>query len=68
MDDDPRKTLDLYASGLWMPTKVSWYTNPTDLSKWIDSSSSERIQSSGRLVEIARVVYSAAVKICPDLG
>lgn len=60
----PEKTLDLYTSGLWMPTKVSWYTNPTDLSKWIDNpvhpkGYKEAVVDS---MEIARVVYSAAVK------
>ena len=31
----PDKTLDLYAKGLWMPTKASWYTNKADLDKWV---------------------------------
>lgn len=33
----PDKTLNLYASGLWMPTKASWYTDPADLRKWTDN-------------------------------
>jgi len=31
---DPSKTLDLYTSGLWMPTKKSFYSDPADLAKW----------------------------------
>ncbi|MFW6312673.1 MAG: ABC transporter substrate-binding protein [Spirochaetota bacterium] len=34
---DPSKTLDLYTSGLWMPTKQSYYTDPADLARWIDN-------------------------------
>ena len=34
---DPSKTLDLYTSGLWMPTKMSYYTDPEDLAKWLDN-------------------------------
>ena len=34
---NPAKTLDLYTSGLWMPTKKSFYTNPSDLAKWTDN-------------------------------
>jgi len=33
----PDKTLNLYTSGLWMPTKASWYTDPADLKKWTDN-------------------------------
>ena len=33
----PDKTLDLYAKGLWMPTKASWYTDKADLAKWVDN-------------------------------
>ncbi|HBF35699.1 MAG TPA: hypothetical protein DDW50_00075 [Firmicutes bacterium] len=33
----PDKTSDLYTSGLWMPTKASWYNNAADLKKWIDN-------------------------------
>jgi multiple sugar transport system substrate-binding protein len=33
----PDKTLNLYSSGLWMPTKASWYSDPADLAKWIDN-------------------------------
>jgi len=33
----PDKTLDLYAKGLWMPTKSSWYTNKEDLAKWVNN-------------------------------
>ena len=31
----PDKTLNLYTSGLWMPTKASWYNDPADLTKWL---------------------------------
>ena len=34
---DPSKTLDLYTSGLWMPTKKSYYTDEKDLAKWLDN-------------------------------
>lgn len=34
---DPSKTLDLYTSGLWMPTKKSFYTSPEDLALWLDN-------------------------------
>lgn len=34
---DPDKTLDLYTSGLWMPTKKSYYTSEKDLAKWLDN-------------------------------
>ncbi|WP_320127843.1 sugar ABC transporter substrate-binding protein [uncultured Sphaerochaeta sp.] len=34
---DPAKTLDLYTSGLWMPTKQSYYTDEKDLAKWLDN-------------------------------
>ncbi len=34
---DPSKTLDLYTSGLWMPTKKSFYTDPSDLALWLDN-------------------------------
>ncbi len=33
----PDKTLNLYAEGLWMPTKESWYNDPADLKKWTDN-------------------------------
>jgi multiple sugar transport system substrate-binding protein len=33
----PDKTLDLYKSGLWMPTKASWYTEPAEIAKWTDN-------------------------------
>ena len=33
----PDKTLNLYTSGLWMPTKASWYNDPADLAKWINN-------------------------------
>lgn len=35
---DPSKTLDLYTSGLWMPTKSSYYTDPATLKEWTDNS------------------------------
>jgi multiple sugar transport system substrate-binding protein len=34
---DPARTLDLYTSGLWMPTKESYYSDPTDLARWVDN-------------------------------
>ncbi|MEA4866692.1 MAG: sugar ABC transporter substrate-binding protein [Sphaerochaeta sp.] len=34
---DPAKTLDLYTSGLWMPTKKSYYTDPSDIAKWLEN-------------------------------
>jgi len=33
----PDKTLNLYSSGLWMPTKASWYSDPADLAQWTDN-------------------------------
>ena len=33
----PDKTLDLYTSGLWMPTMASWYSNAADMMKWLDN-------------------------------
>ncbi|HTP58064.1 MAG TPA: sugar ABC transporter substrate-binding protein [Spirochaetia bacterium] len=33
----PDKTLNLYTSGLWMPTKASWYNDAADLKKWTDN-------------------------------
>jgi multiple sugar transport system substrate-binding protein len=34
---DPSKTLNLYTSGLWMPTKASYYTDPANLKEWTDN-------------------------------
>lgn len=34
---NPEKTIDLYTSGLWMPTKESYYSDPTDMAKWLDN-------------------------------
>ncbi len=34
---DPSRTLDLYTSGLWMPTKESYYTDEEDLARWLDN-------------------------------
>jgi multiple sugar transport system substrate-binding protein len=34
---NPDKTLNLYTSGLWMPTKASWYSDPADMKKWLDN-------------------------------
>ncbi len=31
----PEKTQALYSGGLWMPTKASWYSDKTDLAKWL---------------------------------
>jgi multiple sugar transport system substrate-binding protein len=33
----PDQTLNLYADGLWMPTKSSWYSDKADLAKWLDN-------------------------------
>jgi len=33
----PDKTLNLYTSGLWMPTKASWYNDAADLNKWLQN-------------------------------
>lgn len=34
---DPSKTLNLYTSGLWMPTKASYYSDPANLKEWTDN-------------------------------
>lgn len=34
---EPSKTLNLYTSGLWMPTKSSYYTDPANLKEWTDN-------------------------------
>lgn len=34
---EPSKTLDLYTSGLWMPTKLSYYNDTAKLKEWIDN-------------------------------
>jgi len=33
----PDKTQALYSGGLWMPTKASWYSDKTDMAKWLDN-------------------------------
>ncbi len=33
---NPEESLDIYSSGLWMPTVREWYTNPELLAKWAD--------------------------------
>lgn len=34
---DPSKTLNLYTSGLWMPTKLAYYNDPAKLKEWTDN-------------------------------
>lgn len=34
---EPSKTMNLYTSGLWMPTKASYYTEPANLKEWTDN-------------------------------
>ncbi|MEX1031188.1 MAG: sugar ABC transporter substrate-binding protein [Paenibacillaceae bacterium] len=34
---DPAGAIDLYSSGLWMPTLKSWYTDPALIAKWVDA-------------------------------
>ena len=34
---DPSKTLNLYTSGLWMPTKLAYYNDPARLKEWTDN-------------------------------
>ena len=31
---DPETSVDIYSSGLWMPTVMDWYTNPELINKW----------------------------------
>lgn len=33
---NPEGAIDLYASGLWMPTMKKWYTDPALIAKWVD--------------------------------
>lgn len=34
---EPSKTLNLYTSGLWMPTKLEYYNEPSKLKEWLDN-------------------------------
>ncbi len=34
---NPEGALDLYSSGLWMPTMKKWYTDPALVAKWVDA-------------------------------
>jgi len=34
---DPSKTLNLYTSGLWMPTRLDYYNDPAKLKEWLDN-------------------------------
>ncbi|MGG1516588.1 sugar ABC transporter substrate-binding protein [Paenibacillus oryzisoli] len=34
---NPEGALDLYSSGLWMPTMKKWYTDSTLIAKWVDA-------------------------------
>lgn len=34
---NPEATLDLFTSGLWMPTAASYYSDPVDLARWVES-------------------------------
>lgn len=66
---NPDKTLDLYTSGLWLPTKASWYTNPADLKKWTDNpvhpaGFKEAVLDS---MQIARVHMEVKVKNFPRI-
>jgi multiple sugar transport system substrate-binding protein len=35
--ENPENALELYSSGLWMPTLKNWYTDPKLIGKWVDS-------------------------------
>ena len=34
---DPAKTLNLYTSGLWMPTRLDYYNDPAKLNEWLNN-------------------------------
>lgn len=34
---NPEGAIELYSSGLWMPTMKEWYTNPELVAKWVDA-------------------------------
>ncbi len=34
---NPEGAIDLYTSGLWMPTMKEWYTDPALVAKWVDA-------------------------------
>lgn len=36
MMSDPEACIEPYSSGLWMPLKKEWYTNPRLIEKWVD--------------------------------
>ncbi|MCL6591976.1 MAG: sugar ABC transporter substrate-binding protein [Firmicutes bacterium] len=65
----PDKTLNLYTSGLWMPTKASWYKDPADLKKWLDNpvhpaGFKEAVVDS---MQVARVHFEVKVKNFPQI-
>ena len=65
----PDKTLNLYSSGLWMPTKASWYKDPADLKKWLDNpvhpaGFKEAVVDS---MQVARVHFEVKVKNFPQI-
>lgn len=34
---NPDEAIELYSSGLWMPTMKKWYTDPSLVAKWVDA-------------------------------
>jgi len=34
---NPEGAIELYSSGLWMPTMKEWYTNPELVARWVDA-------------------------------
>lgn len=34
---NPEGAIELYSSGLWMPTMKEWYTDPALIAKWVDA-------------------------------
>lgn len=34
---NPEGAIELYSSGLWMPTMKEWYTDPALVAKWVDA-------------------------------
>jgi multiple sugar transport system substrate-binding protein len=60
----PDRTLNLYASGLWMPTKASWYSDPAELKKWTANSAHPAEYKAAVLdsMKVAQTIPEAAVK------
>ncbi len=60
----PDKTLNLYASGLWMPTKASWYSDPAELKKWTANAAHPAEYKAAVLdsMKVAQTIPEAAVK------